>query len=481
MKLQATSRRIMKGIKYMQIRSVFLLCVIFLFPAPFLNVKHALGESDVPPPCNPIFKIGELNRSPAEFYSSDFVDIQEVEIDADGVVELAKIPRRLIHPDGLYSPNRHDAVKELRINFTLMHEDSGLILRLARSGDSDTLVKIDNAKEYRVSAEMLGSGEGGKFGVYDLHLSLLNKGNHKISLTIPDDGLGYNGSYSWDAIILFSESPTDKICREQGLVYGRGDDVDLKLNLARPINGNGPFPALIFLFGGSYRTGMKELWNDEIQEAAKRGYVAVTIDYRLTKLEDDKGITKYTFPAQLYDGKCAIRWLRANAEKYKIDSNRIGVVGFSSGGNLALMMGLTNSSHGLEGDCGDDKISSRVQAVVNLAGFTDSLTHSQTKSPSRLRSIEAWLGGSPDQLPERYKKSSPLNFVSSDDPPVLSICGTLDFAFPQVKLLDERMNAAGVYHILISKEEIAHAKEHLVNFHEDNPAWDFLDRYLKTE
>jgi len=272
--------------------------------------------------------------------------------------------------------------------------------------------------------------------------------------------------------------PTNKVSTEWDLVYSKGDDVDLKLNLARPINGKGPFPALIFLYGYG---GVKEFWTDEAQEAAKRGYVAVAIDYRLTKKGEKSVRSMYPFPSQLHDGKCAVRWLRENAEEYKIDVNRIGVVGYSAGGNLALMFGLTDSSHGLEGECGDDKISSRVQAVVSLAGFTDSISHSQTISPGRIRFLEEWLGGDPSQFPERYRNSSPLNYISIDDPPVLSICGTLDFVFPEVKLLHDRMNAAGAHHILIPREDIGHAKEHLVNFHEDNPAWDFLDKYLKTE
>ena len=266
---------------------------------------------------------------------------------------------------------------------------------------------------------------------------------------------------------------------EFGLVYGKGGDVDLELNLARPNNGNDPFPALIFLFGFGYAAGDKGLWNAEIQEAAKRGYVAATIDYRLTKIKDNKGNTKYPFPSQLHDGKCAVRWLKANADKYNIDVNRIGVLGWSAGGNLALMIGLTDPAHGLEGSCGDGEISSRVQAVVNLAGFTDSISHSQTISPSRLRFLEAWLGGSPEDKPELYKNSSPLNYVSQDDPPVLSICGTEDFAFPQVKLLDARMKAEGANHTLILRNDIGHAKRHVINFHEDNPAWEFLDKHLR--
>ena len=190
----------------MQIRSVFLLCAIFLFPVHFLiNANYAIGASDVLPTCNPIFTIGELNKSPNEFLGMDFRKVHKLELDADGIVDPTKIPRRLIHPDGANSPDSSDAVKEISINFKILDEESGLFLRIARAGDSDTLVIIDNINEYRVTPEMLGSDEGRIFGAYDLHLGTLNKGNHNILLTMPDDGLGSDGTYSWDAIILCKE------------------------------------------------------------------------------------------------------------------------------------------------------------------------------------------------------------------------------------------------------------------------------------
>jgi hypothetical protein len=189
----------------MRINYRFLLCVIVLLPIHFLNAKDALEEPDVPHACNPIFSIGELNESSFEFAWEGFRYVQEVVVDADGIVDPTKIPGRLIHPDSWYSPDRWDAVKEITINFKVLDEESGLFLRIARSGDSDTLVVIDEMNEYRVTAEMLGSGEDAKFGAYDLHLGTLNKGNHNILLTMPDDGLGSNGSIKWDAIILCKE------------------------------------------------------------------------------------------------------------------------------------------------------------------------------------------------------------------------------------------------------------------------------------
>jgi carboxylesterase type B len=79
------------------------------------------------------------------------------------------------------------------------------------------------------------------------------------------------------------------------------------------------------------------------------------------------------FPAQVHDAKCAIRWLKANAGRHGTDVDRVGAIGTSSGGCLALLLGLTDKNDGLEGECGDLSQSSRVQAVVNVAGVAHTM------------------------------------------------------------------------------------------------------------
>jgi acetyl esterase/lipase len=136
----------------------------------------------------------------------------------------------------------------------------------------------------------------------------------------------------------------DQPLLEQGITYVVADGVELKLDLARPSTGKGPFPALIYLAGNGW--GWSSSWGDRTQheiqiiDAAHRGYVAATVDFRET------GESKYPFPAQVYDVKAAVRWLHANAEKYDIDPNHIGAAGWASGGHLALMLGLTEASEG---------------------------------------------------------------------------------------------------------------------------------------
>ena len=92
---------------------------------------------------------------------------------------------------------------------------------------------------------------------------------------------------------------------EKDIVYGTGDGKELKLNLARPERAEGLLPGLVYIHGGGWRDGDRKDYNGEIQEAARRGYVAVTITYRLSD-PDKSGKPRNPFPAQIEDVKCAV-------------------------------------------------------------------------------------------------------------------------------------------------------------------------------
>jgi acetyl esterase/lipase len=199
---------------------------------------------------------------------------------------------------------------------------------------------------------------------------------------------------------------------EENITYGKAGDTELKLDLARP-QGDGPFPAIVFIHGGAWYQGTRQGYRGQIQEAAKRGYVAATISYRLMKFDESKKETTAAtpiFPAQIHDAKAAIRWVRANAKKYRIDPNRIGVTGASAGGHLSLLVGLTDPASNLEGDSGNPGQSSQVQAVVNVFGPTEmAACYEKSALPWVAR---LFVGGTPNEVPDRYKVASPITYVS---------------------------------------------------------------------
>jgi acetyl esterase/lipase len=223
---------------------------------------------------------------------------------------------------------------------------------------------------------------------------------------------------------------------ENDLVYTQRGDQELKLDLARPGAGEGPFPAVVVIHGGGWRGGDKADNRGLLGELAQRGYVAISPQYRFCPKE--------TFPAQLHDVKAAVRWLRAHAKDYKIDPDHIGAMGFSAGGHLAMMLGFTGPEDGLEGDVPADAPSSRVQAVVNYFGPTE-LNAPDIPDLSKPL-VKDFLGVEPSAKPELAAKASPITYVSKDDPPVLTFQGTKDILVPhsQATKLADAMTAAGV-------------------------------------
>jgi acetyl esterase/lipase len=285
------------------------------------------------------------------------------------------------------------------------------------------------------------------------------------------------------ALSLLSLAPLSAqsdFVREDDITYAQRGDLVLKLDIARPATGDGPFPAIVYIIDDWAHQDRfldrKSLYYD-IPDAAKRGYVAATIDRRLITITQNNKVT-YQFPAELYDVKSAVRWLRAHAAQYRVDPDRIGAIGFSSGGYLALLLGLTGHSDGLEGEGEDLSISSRVQAVVNIGGPTDMVGF--WNEGGMKTKVEDLLGGAPGAAQDRYRQASPLSYVSADDPPILTIHGDKDVLVPfhEAELLDAKMKEVGASHTLFVKFGLGHA-----NYMRDNAArkaiFDFFDKWLK--
>jgi len=224
---------------------------------------------------------------------------------------------------------------------------------------------------------------------------------------------------------------------ETDVVYGKGGDVDLKMNIGRPKDAAGPLPCIVLIHGGGWAAGNKNDLNGQVHEFVRKGYVSATVHYRFAP--------RHVFPAQIEDVKCAIRFLRANAEKYGIDKARIGAVGFSAGAHLSMMLGAMDKEDGLEGEGGNPGESSKVNAVVAFFGPTDFTTNDW---PDRTMPIlKSFLGGTPSEKAEEYKKASPITYVNKGDAPMLLIQGTKDVLVPwnQATAMGEALTKAGVY------------------------------------
>jgi acetyl esterase/lipase len=236
--------------------------------------------------------------------------------------------------------------------------------------------------------------------------------------------------------LALARQDRSEILFEKDVVYGTGGGEDLKLNIARPKDATGPLPCIVFIHGGGWTAGNKDGHNAQIQEVAKKGYVSATVGYRFAP--------KHRFPAQIEDVKCSIRFLRANAEKYSIDKDRIGAVGFSAGAHLSMLLGTMDKGDGLEGQGGNPEQPSKVNAVVAWFGPTDLTTKDWPDASRKL--VEQFLGGTLEEKPDIFKQASPVTYVNAGDAPTLIIQGTKDRLVPytQAYLMIDALQKAGV-------------------------------------
>ena len=208
-----------------------------------------------------------------------------------------------------------------------------------------------------------------------------------------------------------------KIKTESKIVYGKGEDVNLELDLAMPADGKGPYPAIVCVHGGGWKAGSRQSLSKLTEILAKKNFVAVTVTYRLAP--------KHQFPAQIEDCKAAVRWLRGNADKYNINPERVGAIGFSAVGHLSCLLGAADPSAGLEGNGGNPKQSSKVQAVVSFFGPTDFTTKTWNDTVENLFFVP-FLGGKFDEKKDLYRKCSPLVYCTKEAPPFLFFHGAKD-------------------------------------------------------
>jgi acetyl esterase/lipase len=234
---------------------------------------------------------------------------------------------------------------------------------------------------------------------------------------------------------------------ERGIEFSNIADQHLQLDLAQP-EGPGPFPAILCIHGGGFRAGKRESYDALCLTLAQKGYVAVTITYRLAPA--------FPFPAAVLDSKAAVRWLRANAAKYHIDPTRIGVTGGSAGGHLAQFLGVTAGVKEFEGE-GNLEQSSAVNCVVNFYGPSD-LTQSYGKSVDAAEVLPLFFGGNLEQKHREHIVGSPLYWVTPNAAPTLCVHGTEDkyVAFEQALWLVDRLKASAVEAELLRIEGAGH-------------------------
>lgn len=172
-------------------------------------------------------------------------------------------------------------------------------------------------------------------------------------------------------------------------------------------------PAVMMIHGGGWRLFSKDAYTKDAKRLAEAGYVAATINYRL--------VPDGQYPLIFQDTVCALAFMRSQADEWGIDPDRIAVLGYSAGGHLASLLGVGIETDDFQPDCAAGSTYAPA-AVISGAGPQDLRAHRMAGADA----VQELLGGTIDEVPERYDLASPINHVAPDAPPYLFIHGSAD-------------------------------------------------------
>jgi acetyl esterase/lipase len=252
---------------------------------------------------------------------------------------------------------------------------------------------------------------------------------------------------------------------EKNIAYGTHDRQKLDVYVPK---GDGPFPVVLWVHGGAWQGGSKD-GNNPATQFLSEGYAVASTNYRLSQ--------HAVYPAQIHDVKGAVRFLRANAKKYKLDPDRLGTMGASAGGHLVALLGTSGDVSDLDGDVGNKDVSNKVSCVLDFFGPTDLVKLSPSFATGN--PITKLLGGTTGEKKELAEKANPITFVTKGDAPILIVHGDMDKTVPhnQSELLHEALKKAevdstlkvipgaghgpGVFTADLTKEYVAFFNKHL--------------------
>lgn len=200
----------------------------------------------------------------------------------------------------------------------------------------------------------------------------------------------------------------ENVIEKRAIIYKEIEDRTLFLD-AFYNNNNTLKPAVILIHGGGWKSGDRSLMEPMAQNIASKGYACFTVEYRLS--------TEATYPAGIYDIKNAIQFVKANAQEFKIDTSKVAILGCSSGGQMAALIGTTNNNRKFESSVSNLNISSAVQAIIDVDGIL------AFKHPESQEDVVAglWLGGNYETIPEIWKEASALTHTNKNTPPILFV------------------------------------------------------------
>ncbi|MGE0887082.1 MAG: alpha/beta hydrolase fold domain-containing protein [Blastocatellales bacterium] len=224
------------------------------------------------------------------------------------------------------------------------------------------------------------------------------------------------------------------------ITYLTANNYEARLDVYQPAEATGTTPVLVYIHGGGWVGGTKESSIMSILPYLEMGWAVVNVEYRLARVS--------LAPAAVEDCRCALRWVIRNAKNYQFDIDKIVVTGHSAGGHLSLTTGMLPDSAGLDRECFGNEVL-KVAAIINWYGITD--VNDLLEGANQKGYAVQWLSSLPDRE-AIAKRVSPLTYVRSGLPPILTIHGDADPTVPysHATRLKEALDKAGVPNQLLT-------------------------------
>jgi len=234
------------------------------------------------------------------------------------------------------------------------------------------------------------------------------------------------------------------------ITYSVANNYELKLDLYLPKNRTNPLPTLLLFHGGGWVAGQKERNVMQLLPYLSMGWAVINVEYRIAKIS--------LAPAAVEDCRCALRWVYYHANQYNFDLSKIVLTGGSAGGHLALITGMLPSQSIFDRQCATHDSTRwqsafepqvKVAAIINWYGITD--VAALLDGPDAKHYAIEWFGSLQNRK-ELAEQLSPINYVRSNLPPIITIHGEQDDIVPysQAVKLHAALDKYGVPNKLIT-------------------------------
>jgi len=251
-------------------------------------------------------------------------------------------------------------------------------------------------------------------------------------------------------IKVVPDSITPAVKEARNLVYFTIADRELHIDAFQPAKKQKKAtPAILIVHGGGWRSGNRTQHIPLAQHLAALGYTCFTVEYRLS--------TEALYPAAINDLKSALKWMGANAKKFNIDTAKFTVLGFSAGGQLAALAGVTSTLPIFnDSDC-NEGFSGSAKAVIDIDG-TLSFVHPESQEfqkPSGGASLW-WIGYTQKERFDLWQQASPFTYAAQNKVPFLFLNSAVERMHAGRDDFKKLMDQKGIYTEIVSFPDTPH-------------------------